>query len=266
MLQTNKNLTCMTVDIHKSTNVLGCNIDALTWQETINTICNWGLNHESRYVTLCNVHSNVKALLNKNHRTVLNTADMTTPDGMPITWVLRKLGFPEQQRINGPDLMWAYCEKAEKTGQKIFFYGSTNQVLSKLEAKLRESFPNLQIVGMHSPPFRDLTAEESSEIDNMLNASNANIIFVGLGCPRQEQWMFEHRGKVNAVMLGVGAAFNYHAGTIKRAPIWMQNSGLEWLHRLASDPMRLWKRYLFSNPVFIIAITAQLLGIKKFKD
>ena len=256
----------MTVDKNKSANVLGCNVDALSWQDTIDTVCNWALKHESRYVALCNVHSNVKALLNKNHRNILNSADMTTPDGMPITWTLRKLGFPKQQRINGPDLMWTYCEKAEKTGQKIFFYGSTNDVLSKLETQLRKHFPKLQIAGMHSPPFRELTEAENSEIDNMLNASKANIIFVGLGCPRQERWMFEHRGKINAVMLGVGAAFNYHAGTIKRAPIWMQNNGLEWLHRLAADPLRLWKRYLFSNPIFIIAITAQLLGIKKFKD
>jgi N-acetylglucosaminyldiphosphoundecaprenol N-acetyl-beta-D-mannosaminyltransferase len=119
---------------------------------------------------------------------------------------------------------------------------------------------------MHSPPYRELTAQESVENDNMLNQSEANIIFVGLGCPRQEKWMFEHRGKINAVMLGVGAAFDYHAGTISRAPIWMQNNGLEWMHRFAADPMRLWKRYLLSNPIFIIAITAQLLGLKKFKD
>jgi N-acetylglucosaminyldiphosphoundecaprenol N-acetyl-beta-D-mannosaminyltransferase len=256
----------MTVDINKSANVLGSNIDALSWQDTISTICNWAVNHESRYVTLCNVHSNVKALLNKQHRTVLNSADMTTPDGMPITWTLRKLGFPDQQRINGPDLMWAYCEKAEKTDQKVFFYGSTNDVLSKLEVKLKTHFPNLQIVGMHSPPFRELTAQESIEVDSMLNNSQAHIVFVGLGCPRQEEWMFQHRGRINAVMLGVGAAFNYHAGTIKRAPLWMQNNGLEWLHRLAADPFRLWKRYLLSNPIFIIAIAAQLLGLKKYKD
>lgn len=245
--------------------MLGSNIDALSWQDTISTICNWALSNESRYVALCNVHSNLKALIDKQNRTVLNSADMTTPDGMPITWTLRKLGFPNQQYINGPDLMWAYCEKAEITGQKVF-YGSTNSVLAKLEAKLKTTYPNLQIVGMHSPPYRALTAQESVEIDKMLNESEANIIFVGLGCPRQERWMFEHRGKINAVMLGVGAAFDYHAGTISRAPVWMQNNGLEWLHRFAADPMRLWKRYLLSNPNFIIAITAQLLGIKKFKD
>jgi N-acetylglucosaminyldiphosphoundecaprenol N-acetyl-beta-D-mannosaminyltransferase len=189
---------------------------------------------------------------------------MATSDGMPVTWSLRKLGFAKQQRINGPDLMWNYCEKAERTGQKIFFYGSTNTVLALLEDKLKAAFPELQIAGMYSPPFRELTETEDKEVIERLNASGANVIFIGLGCPRQESWMFQHRGKINAVMIGVGAAFNYHAGTIKRAPLWMQNAGLEWLHRLASDPRRLWKRYFVTNSIFIVAMTAQLLGLKKF--
>jgi N-acetylglucosaminyldiphosphoundecaprenol N-acetyl-beta-D-mannosaminyltransferase len=256
----------MIVNVRKGANVLGSHIDALSWQEATNTICNWALNRESRYVALCNVHSVVTALLQKDHRNVINSADMATSDGMPITWTLRKLGFTDQQRINGPDLMWAYCEKAEQTGQKIFFYGSTKKVLSQLEVQLKSAYPNLNIVGMHSPPFRNLTEIEDRDAIKLLNESDANIVFIGLGCPRQERWMLEHRGKINAVMIGVGAAFNYHAGDIKRAPKWMQNTGLEWLHRLASDPVRLWKRYLISNPIFIVAICAQLLGIKKFKD
>jgi N-acetylglucosaminyldiphosphoundecaprenol N-acetyl-beta-D-mannosaminyltransferase len=162
--------------------------------------------------------------------------------------------------------MWKYCDKAEKVGHKVFFYGSTDMVLSLLENKLRATFPELQIVGMYSPPFRELTATEDDEVVERLNASGANVVFIGLGCPRQERWMFQHRGKINAVMIGVGAAFNYHAGTTKRAPLWMQNAGLEWFHRLASDPKRLWRRYLVTNSIFILAITAQLLGIKKFQD
>jgi N-acetylglucosaminyldiphosphoundecaprenol N-acetyl-beta-D-mannosaminyltransferase len=189
---------------------------------------------------------------------------MATSDGMPITWVLRKLGFPTQQRINGPDLMWKYCEKAEKDGQKIFFYGSTDEVLALLKARLMATFPALQIAEMYSPPFRELTEIEDAEIVSRINASGAGVVFIGLGCPRQELWMHQHRGKINAVMIGVGAAFNYHAGTTKRAPVWMQNAGLEWLHRLASDPRRLWKRYFVTNSIFIVAITAQLLGLKKY--
>ncbi len=254
----------MTINVRKGASVLGSHIDALSWEDTINIICGWAVNRESRYVALCNVHSIVTALLDKNHVSDLNAADMTTPDGMPIAWALRKLGFPAQQRINGPDLMWNYCAKAEKTGQKIYFYGSTIAVLSILESKLSAAFPELQIAGMYSPPFRELTAAEDAEVVERLNASGANVIFIGLGCPRQERWMFQQRGKINAVMIGVGAAFNYHAGTTKRAPVWMQNAGLEWLHRLASDPKRLWKRYLITNSIFIFAITAQLLRLKKF--
>ena len=126
------------------------------------------------------------------------------------------------------------------------------------------SFPKLQIAGKYSPPFRELTAAENAETIGRLNASGANVVFIGLGCPRQERWMFQQRGKINAVMIGVGAAFNYHAGTTKRAPIWMQNAGLEWLHRLASDPVRLWKRYIITNSIFIFAIAAQLLDLKKY--
>ena len=254
----------MKINVRSGANILGSHIDALSWEDAINTICGWALNRESRYVTLCNVHSVVTALLEDNHRSDLNAADMATSDGMPVTWSLRKLGFAKQQRINGPDLMWNYCEKAERTGQKIFFYGSTNTVLALLEDKLKAAFPELQIAGMYSPPFRELTETEDKEVIERLNASGANVIFIGLGCPRQESWMFQHRGKINAVMIGVGAAFNYHAGTIKRAPLWMQNAGLEWLHRLASDPRRLWKRYLVTNSIFIVAMTAQLLGLKKF--
>jgi N-acetylglucosaminyldiphosphoundecaprenol N-acetyl-beta-D-mannosaminyltransferase len=254
----------MKINVRSGASILGSHIDALSWEDAINTICGWALNRESRYVTLCNVHSVVTALLEDNHRSDLNAADMATSDGMPVTWSLRKLGFAKQQRINGPDLMWNYCEKAERTGQKIFFYGSTNTVLALLEDKLKAAFPELQIAGMYSPPFRELTETEDKEVIERLNASGANVIFIGLGCPRQESWMFQHRGKINAVMIGVGAAFNYHAGTIKRAPLWMQNAGLEWLHRLASDPRRLWKRYLVTNSIFIVAMTAQLLGLKKF--
>ena len=256
----------MSVGFKKDASVLGSYIDGLTWEDAINTICSWAQNHESRYVTLCNVHSVVTALLDNDHRHDLNAADMATSDGMPVTWTMRKLGFPEQQRINGPDLMWKYCEKAEKGGQKIFFYGSTEEVLELLKNKLTATFPELQIVGMYSPPFRELTAMEDDEVVEHLNASGANVVFVGLGCPRQERWMFQHRGKVKAVMVGVGAAFNYHAGTIKRAPVWMQNMGFEWMHRLASDPKRLWRRYLVTNTIFILAIATQFLGIKKYPD
>ena len=254
----------MTSNKRKGASILGSYIDALSWDEAIGTIFTWAENRESKYVAICNVHSVVTALQEPQHKHDLNEADMATCDGMPITWVLRKLGFVDQQRINGPDLMWKYCEKIEKTGQKVFFYGSTDDNLALLKNHLLAVFPELKIAGMYSPPFRVLTDAEDVEVIRELNESGAGVVFVGLGCPRQEHWMNEHRGKVNAVTIGVGAAFNYHAGTIKRAPLWMQNSGLEWLHRLAADPRRLWRRYLVTNTLFIFSITAQLLGLKKF--
>ncbi|MGB4812501.1 MAG: WecB/TagA/CpsF family glycosyltransferase [Methylophilaceae bacterium] len=249
----------------KGASVLGSHIDALSWDEAISKIESWASKRESKYVAICNVHSVVTALQEPQHKEVINSADMATCDGMPITWALRKLGFATQQRINGPDLMWKYCEKVEKSGQKVYFHGSTDENLALLKARLLDAFPALQIAGMYSPPFRALTEVEDAEIVKQLNDSGAGVVFVGLGCPRQEYWMKMHRGKINAVMIGVGAAFNYHAGTTKRAPLWMQNAGLEWLHRLAADPRRLWKRYLVTNTIFVVAITAQLLGIKKFQ-
>lgn len=254
----------MTTQNRQGASILGSHIDAQSWEEAISTICAWANKRESKYVAICNVHSVVTALQEPQHKHDINVADMATNDGMPITWVLRKLGFAGQQRINGPDLMWKYCEKVEKSGQKVFFYGSTDENLALLKARLLTAFPALQIAGMYSPPFRELTEAEDAEVVKLLNDSGAGVVFVGLGCPRQEHWMNVHRGKVNAVMIGVGAAFNYHAGTVKRAPLWMQNAGLEWLHRLAADPRRLWKRYLVTNSIFIVAIAAQLLGLKKF--
>jgi N-acetylglucosaminyldiphosphoundecaprenol N-acetyl-beta-D-mannosaminyltransferase len=187
---------------------------------------------------------------------------MATPDGMPVTWMLRHMGFPNQQRINGPDLMWNYCEFAERMNESIFLYGNTQQTLDNLQRRLRISFPKLMIAGTCSPPFRTLSNKEDDEIVQLINNSGARVVFVSLGCPKQELWMAAHRGKINAVMVGVGAAFDYHAGTIKRAPLWMQHHGLEWLHRLYSEPRRLWKRYIVTNSIFIVVAGWQLIVYK----
>jgi N-acetylglucosaminyldiphosphoundecaprenol N-acetyl-beta-D-mannosaminyltransferase len=204
----------------------------------------------------------VTARQDKVFHNALVNADMATPDGMPITWMLRQMGFPKQQRINGPDLMWNYCELAERMNEKIFLYGSTQKTLDNLQRRLSISYPKLVIAGSYSPPFRTLSNEEDAEITERIYSSGANVVFVSLGCPKQELWMQAHRGKINAVMIGVGAAFDYHAGTIKRAPLWMQNHGLEWLHRLYSEPRRLWKRYMVTNSIFIVVAGWQLLVYK----
>jgi N-acetylglucosaminyldiphosphoundecaprenol N-acetyl-beta-D-mannosaminyltransferase len=174
--------------------------------------------------------------------------------------MLRRLGFPNQQRINGPDLMWKYCALAQSNHESIFLYGGTPQTLQALQQRLISSFPQLKIAGAYSPPFQASTPQEDAEIVRIINASGSGTVWVALGCPKQELWMAQHRGKVNAVMIGVGAAFDYHASTIVRAPLWMQEYGLEWLHRLNAEPTRLWKRYLVTNTLFIAKAALQLLN------
>ena len=240
--------------------VLGVPIDAISWDHVILSISAWALHKESRVVCICNVHSVVTASLDAEFRQVVNAADMATPDGAPVAWMLRRLGHVEQQRINGPDLMWRYCEQVQSRDESIFFFGSTEVTLATLKTKLLSAFPNLKIAGAISPPFRALTAEEDTAIVEQINASGVGVVWVSLGCPKQELWMAAHRGRINAVMVGVGAAFDYHAGTIKRAPKWMQDYGLEWFYRLVSEPRRLWKRYLVTNTLFVVLATKQLIA------
>lgn len=249
-MQSNKQRTTGTV--------LGVRIDALTWDTAMDRLMGWGQRHESRYVTICNAHVVVTASQDPAFGEVVAHADMATPDGAPVAWMLRKQGYPRQGRINGPDVMWALCERSAAEGMPIYCYGSTQQTLDLLEQRLREAFPSLKMT-LESPPFRPLTAEEDAAAVERMNASGAGFVFVGLGCPKQERWMADHRGRVNAVMLGVGAAFPFHAGTLPRAPAWMRRNGLEWLHRLASEPGRLWKRYLVTNTLFLAGAAKQLL-------
>jgi len=234
--------------------VLGVGIDVLSWKEATDRMFRWAHSRESRYVTCCNVHVVVSASRDAAYREVINGADMAMPDGAPVAWMLRRQGYARQRRMSAPDLMWALCERCSKENIFVYFYGSTDATLLLLEKRLREAFPNLILSGMESPPFRALTAEEDADAVARINSSGAGFVFVGLGCPKQERWMAEHRGTISAVTIGVGAAFDFHAGTVRRAPKWMQDNGLEWLHRLASEPGRLWKRYLVTNVIFIFLV------------
>ncbi len=238
--------------------VLSTFIDAVDWPQVLSILTEWSRSRESRYVCICNVHSVATAASDPEFAAAVAGSDLNTPDGAPVAWMLRKLGFPEQRRINGPDLMWKYCEHAETTGQSIFLYGGGDHTLRQLRAVLRETFPRVSIAGAISPPFRSLTPEEDEAVIDQINASGAGTVWVGLGCPKQEQWMAAHRGRIRATMVGVGAAFDYHAGALRRAPRWMQHAGLEWLHRLASEPRRLWRRYVTSNTVFLVLALWQL--------
>lgn len=239
--------------------VLGAFIDALSWEGATEKIVAWGAARESRYICVCNVHSVVSTTLDPELRAAVNGADMSTPDGAPVAWVMRRLGFPYQERINGPDLMWRYLGVAERLGQTVFLYGSTEATLARLRESMAVSFPRLIVAGTLSPPYRLLSASEAEDEVRVINGSGANVLFVGLGCPKQEKWMAARRGRINALMIGVGAAFDYHSGTTRRAPLWMQRKGLEWLYRLCAEPRRLFKRYLITNTLFVIGVARQLI-------
>ena len=242
--------------------ILGTHIHASTWRSTIQSIHRWATAGESRYVCLCNVHALVTARGNPMFGRVLEKAHIVVPDGMPVAWMMRHMGFPGQTRINGPDLMWHYCELAERMHEPVYLYGNTEDTLQRLEQKLSAAFPALLVAGRCSPPFRPSTPEEDLAIEQSINQSGAKVVFVSLGCPKQELWMAARVGKVNAVMIGVGAAFDYHAGTLLRAPVWMQQRGLEWLFRFYSEPGRLWRRYLLTNTVFLFCASRQLMAYR----
>lgn len=241
-------------DSRTGDHILGTFIDAVSMEDVIGRITHWAQKRESRSVCICNVHSIVTAERDDAFGRALNSADLATPDGAPIAWALRRSGFPGQKRVCGPDITWEYLHIAERRGHTVFFYGSTDAILAKLKRVLVRSFPGLKIGGMVSPPFRALSDAEDAAYVRQMNASGANVVFVGLGCPKQELWTAAHRGRVNAVMVGVGAAFEFHAGTIRRAPQWMGRIGLEWFYRLVSEPRRLWERYLVTNTLFVLGM------------
>ncbi|MEL7357659.1 MAG: WecB/TagA/CpsF family glycosyltransferase [Cyanobacteria bacterium J06560_6] len=189
----------------------------------------------------------------------MKKAALVTPDGKPLVMGMRWLGSKHQPRVYGPDLMLAWCARSTTANLPVYLYGSTPKTLKRLSANLKARFPTLQIAGTHSPPFRLLTpAEEAADIAR-IHQSGAAVVFVGLGCPKQEEWMHRQLGKLNAVMLGVGAAFQFHSGEVAQAPRWMMKYSLEWLFRLYQEPQRLWSRYLFTNTTFVVLFGWQLL-------
>jgi N-acetylglucosaminyldiphosphoundecaprenol N-acetyl-beta-D-mannosaminyltransferase len=238
--------------------VLGVPIDTGTAEGAVQRMLAWARGRDSRYVCACNVHSVVTARQDAAFAAAVEGADLATPDGAPVAWMLRRLGAPGQRRVSGPDLMWQACAAAAAGGIAVYLYGSTEATLSRLRERLQREWPLLEIAGAMSPPFRPLSPAEDDAIVDEINRSGAGLVWVSLGCPKQEQWMAAHRGRVQAVMVGVGAAFDFHAGTKPRAPAWMRDSGLEWLHRLASEPLRLTRRYLTTNSLFVLGALQQL--------
>lgn len=203
------------------------------------------------YICVSNVHTTVTAYEDPAYRAVQNGGLMAIPDGGPLSTVGRKRGYSEMSRVTGPDLMGQIFKISAQKGYRHYFYGSTETTLKMLREKLEQQYPGIQIVGMYSPPFRPVSQEEDCQIIDAINATKPDFVWVGLGAPKQEIWMADHQGKVDGLMIGVGAGFDYYAGNIKRAPGWMQKCNLEWLYRLLQDPKRLFKRYVVTNTKFI---------------
>ncbi|WP_242840990.1 WecB/TagA/CpsF family glycosyltransferase [Butyrivibrio sp. AE3004] len=204
-----------------------------------------------KYICFCNVHTTVEASENPEYMHIQNSSALTFPDGQPIVNRIQKSGYVKAERIAGPDFMDAMFKSTMDGKLSHYFYGSSEETIELLKEKLPEKYPGIVIKGFYSPPFRELTPEEDNDIIEMLNASGADLIWIGLGAPKQEKWMAAHEGKLHGVMLGVGAGFNFYAGNIKRAPLWIRKIGMEWLYRLFQDPKRLLKRYFVSNAKFI---------------
>ena len=245
------------------TSVIGLLVDSTNYSLASNTVIGWASRRESRYVCIANVHMVMMSQDSRTFRRIVNAADLVTPDGMPLVWMLRLKGKLNQARVYGPTLMLHILESAACQGISVGFYGGRPEVLESLIQAMQAKFENLNVAFSLSPPFRMMSPEEDESVIEQINDSNTRILFVGLGCPKQEIWMAEHRGKVKAVMLGVGAAFDFHSGLKPQAPAWMQRIGLEWLFRLVTEPRRLWRRYLYYNPRFLMLAIADLLGLIK---
>ena len=243
--------------------ILKTNINVTDMDKTVRYIDENLNGLKGKYICVSNVHTTVMSYRDEAYRKVQNEAAMALPDGKPLSIVSRMRGFREATRVPGPDLMPEILKLSEERGYTHFFYGSREETLEKLRKELSLKYPKLKIAGMYSPPFRKLTEEEDEQIIDMINKTNADFIWVGLGAPKQENWMAEHKDKVCGVMLGVGAAFDFHAGTIKRAPKWMQELCLEWLYRISQDPKRLLKRYVDTNVSFVIHAMAENRKVKK---
>ena len=247
-----------------ATYVLGMKVNSTSYDHASDSICAWARQGQSKYVCVSSVNNVMEAFDSASFMRVMNEADLVTPDGMPIVWSLKLLGNKKVTRVYGPDLTPVLLEKASRQGLEVGFYGGKPEVLQKLVYVLRQRFPSLKVAYAFSPPFRPLTDEEDGKIVDDINRSGVKILFIGLNTPKQDYWMAAHKRRVQSVMVGVGAAFDFLAGTKLQAPRWMRRIGLEWFFRLATEPRRLWKRYLKHNPRFVLFVALQLLGRRQY--
>lgn len=220
----------------------------------------------THYVVNTGMHGLMEGWRDPKFRTILNEADLFCPDGILILLVARARGFSIRKSRTGPELLWKFCQATQKKGYKHYFYGDTDGTLRLMSGKLSQSFPDMNIVGFQSPPFRQLTAPEDESALAAINAASPDVLWVGLGAPKQERWIFEHRDRLNVPMVvGAGASFKFVAGTVTRAPVWLQNIGFEWLFRLMMEPRRVWRRLFLDAPQFIGLAMLEISGLKKYK-
>jgi N-acetylglucosaminyldiphosphoundecaprenol N-acetyl-beta-D-mannosaminyltransferase len=246
-------------------NVLGVGISVLNLQSALGEIAGAVRARRKGYICVTGVHGVIEAQSDAAFREILNGAFLCTPDGMPMVWMGKLNGHREMRRVYGPDLMLDVCAWGEKNPCRHFFFGGAEGVAELLAGKLKARFPKLEIAGTFTPPFRPLNAEEEKQFAETIRAARPDILWVGLSTPKQEKFMAEFLPKLDVtLMIGVGAAFDFHSGRVKQAPRWMQRSGLEWFYRLCQEPRRLTKRYLKNNPLFALKIAGQLCGFKKY--
>jgi N-acetylglucosaminyldiphosphoundecaprenol N-acetyl-beta-D-mannosaminyltransferase len=234
-----------------SRRILGMRVDGTTYAETTAAVVDMALANAGGMVCVANVHMLMEAFDDPEFRGLVNSAERVTPDGVPLVAALRRAGVTRAERVYGPTLTPIVCARAEELGLSVGFYGGSHDVLASLVEELKTRFPKLDIAYSHSPPFRALSEAEDAADVAAIRAAGVKILFVGLGCPKQERWMAAHRESLDCALLGVGAAFDFIAGRKRQAPPWMQRRGLEWLFRLASEPRRLWRRYLIGNTRFL---------------
>jgi N-acetylglucosaminyldiphosphoundecaprenol N-acetyl-beta-D-mannosaminyltransferase len=240
--------------------VISLDTTVINIDDAIQRIVEMARARESRYVCFSTVHMVMESYDDAEFGAKVNAADMVVTDGMPLVWMQKRQGRKDGGRVRANDLMTQLCEIAARENIKVGFYGGRREVIDAILERAKKELPDLQIAYACSPPFRPLTTEEDAQITEEIKRSGAQILFMVLGCPKQENWMAAHRGRIPAVMLGVGASFDFYAGNVKESPQWLQNIGLEWLYRLAQEPRRLWHRYLVLNPRFMFLAAIQLLG------
>ena len=240
--------------------LISLDIDTGGYREFVDQILNMSLTRNSNYVCVANVHMLVESYKDKSFATEVNDADLVTPDGMPLSWSIRLLYGNRQDRVAGMDLLPDLLTQCAQRKISVFFYGATNPVLEQANHILKSRYPGLSIAGSYSPPFRQLTEQEEELVVEDINASGANIVFVILGCPKQEKWMAKMKGRINATMIGIGGALPVLIGLQQRAPKWMQRSGFEWAYRLLQEPKRLFKRYFVTNSLFSYLILREFIS------